>query len=163
MRLKHYYSCSYISKFKRNFPIHSAFLKYGYSNFKLEILEYCDKYVLADREQHYMYLIKPQYNNLTVARSNFGFKHSETTKKLFSLTRLGRVFSETTKLKLSLNNHRSIPVNLINIKTGTNNKFNSKNKAAQFLGVSETTIRKCIIHKKPCKGHIITPDLKTCF
>lgn len=67
--------------------------------------------------------------------------------------RLGRVFSEATKVKLSLNNLRSIPVTRINIKTGIKYKFNSKNKAAQFLSVSETTLRNCILHNKSCKGH----------
>ena len=31
--------------------IYSAILKYGYINFKLEILEYCDSKVLISREQ----------------------------------------------------------------------------------------------------------------
>lgn len=85
MRFKHY---SYISKIKCNFPIHSTLLKYGFSNLKLKILEYCDKYKLADREQYYMDLIKPQYNILTIARYNFGFKPNEVTKKMLNLGRI---------------------------------------------------------------------------
>jgi len=44
--------------------INKALLKYGYSNFKLEILEYCDKSVNIEREQHYIDLLKPEYNTL---------------------------------------------------------------------------------------------------
>lgn len=41
------------------------------------------------REQYYMDLLKPEYNGLTVAGSRLGFKHSEATKELFRLSRLG--------------------------------------------------------------------------
>jgi len=84
-----------------------------------------------------------------------GFKHSEYTKKLFHITRLGRLFSETTKLKLSVNNHKSIPVIITNIKTGNTIKFPSKSKAAKFLGVSETTVRNYLKLNKSYKGYVI--------
>ena len=59
-------------------------LKNGYSNFKFEILEYCDtKGIVIEREQYYIDLIKPEYNILEKAGSLIGFKHSEATKKLF--------------------------------------------------------------------------------
>ena len=66
MRFKHYYSYSYISSVKRNVPIHAALLKYGYSKFKLDILEYCDKCKLIGLEQFYLNLLKPEYNILTI-------------------------------------------------------------------------------------------------
>jgi group I intron endonuclease len=54
-------------------------LKNEYSNFTLEILEYCDKSVLIKREQFNLDLLKPEYNILKVAGSTLGFKHSEST------------------------------------------------------------------------------------
>lgn len=69
-RFKEYYNYSYISKPRRNFPIHSALLKYGYSYHRYEILEYCDKFDLLKKivcEQYYMNLLKPAYNILKVA------------------------------------------------------------------------------------------------
>lgn len=42
--------------------IHKALLKYGYSGFKLEIIEYCNKDDLLNREQYYQDLLKPEYN-----------------------------------------------------------------------------------------------------
>lgn len=65
-------------------------MKYGYSSFKLEVLEYCDKSSLIEREQYYMSLLHPEYNVLTIAGSNLGFKHSEATKELFRSLRLAR-------------------------------------------------------------------------
>ena len=154
-RFKEYYNYSHISKVKRNFPIHSALLKYGYSSFKLEILEYCEPSVLIKREQYYLDNLKPEYNVLKIAGSMLGFKHSEYTKKLFSITRLGRICSETTRLKLSVNNHKSIPIILTNIKTGNIFKFSSISKAAQFLDVSETSVRKFLKLNKSYKGYTI--------
>jgi GIY-YIG catalytic domain len=51
-RFKEYYNYNHISNAKRNFPIHNALLKYGYSKFKLEILEYCVIFNLIEREQY---------------------------------------------------------------------------------------------------------------
>ena len=54
-----------------------------------------------------------------------------------------------------MNNHKSIPVILTNIKTGNIIKFLSISKAAQFLNVSETTVRKFIKLNKSYKGYTI--------
>jgi NUMOD1 domain len=121
----------------------------------LEILEYCDTDNLLKREQYYLDNLKPEYNILKIAGSVLGFKHSESTKKLLRITRLGRLFSETTRLKISANNHKSIPVILTSIKTGNITKFLSISKAAQFLGVSGTTVRKFIKLNKSYKGYTI--------
>lgn len=51
-RFKEYYKYNHISNTKRRFPIYNALLKYGYSSFKLQILEYCDKSNLIERVQH---------------------------------------------------------------------------------------------------------------
>lgn len=156
-------------------------MKYGYYNFILEILEYCDKFDLLKKifcEQYYMNLLKPDYNVLLTAGSNIGFKHSEATKEIYRSTRLGikcgkslnfsdgekfthnfdkrRVFSQATRLKLSANNHKSISVILRDIEKGVIIRFPCKNKAAQFLGVSETTVRRFIIQQRTCKGYIIS-------
>ena len=59
--------------------IYKALIKYGHSNFTLEILEYCDKSEVISREQYYIDLLKPEYNILPTAGSLLGFKHSEET------------------------------------------------------------------------------------
>ena len=67
----------------KNSLIHKALLKYGYYDFKLEILEYCDTVNCIEREQFYraaLDLLKPEYNILLKAGSTLGYKHSEEAK-----------------------------------------------------------------------------------
>lgn len=58
-------------------PISKALLKYGYSNFSLEILEYCESSETILREQYFLDLLNPEYNVLKIAGSTLGYKHSE--------------------------------------------------------------------------------------
>jgi group I intron endonuclease len=170
-----YYSYSRISNENRKFPIHNALLKYGYSGFKLEILEFCDQYSLIVREQYYIDSLNPDYNVLSVAGSSLGFKHSEATKELFRKTRLGikkarsldkksvstfscsniRPVSDKKRLNLSNNSYKAIPVTLTNVETKVSTTFVSKNKAAAFLNVSEATVRKYLLEGRTCNGYII--------
>jgi group I intron endonuclease len=95
--------------------IYKAIVKYGHSNFKLEILEYCDKTKVLVREQYYIDLLKPEYNILTIAGSSLGFKHTQKTLNMFkfrsasvetrfnlSKSAKGRVLSEETRTKISV-------------------------------------------------------------
>jgi group I intron endonuclease len=114
-----YYSASRLAS--SNMIIYKAILKYGYSNFILEILEYCEPDNVVGREQYYLDLLKPEYNILSTAGSSFGYKHTKealekmsvgrsayTGYKLSAETRgklavaaTGRVLSEETKAKIS--------------------------------------------------------------
>lgn len=110
-RFRRHLNISYISK-RKELSINRAFLKYGYSDFSLEILEYCDKSVLQEREQYYIDKLNPLYNILKIAGSSLGFKHSESTKLKKSLalkgvyvgeksSLFGRVHTEETKKLMS--------------------------------------------------------------
>jgi len=57
--------------------ISKALIKYGYSNFSLEILEYCDRSKVTEREQYYLDLLNPEYNISPTAGSRLGSKHTE--------------------------------------------------------------------------------------
>jgi len=74
-RLTNYFNYSYITDPRRNMLIHKALLKYGYSKFLLEILEYCDPSDVLVREQYYIDVLKPEYNILKKAGSSLGFNH----------------------------------------------------------------------------------------
>lgn len=74
---------------KRRSGIYNAILKYDFSNFRLDILEYCEVNVLIEREQYYIDLLKPEYNILKTAGSSLGFKHSEATKALIAVKNTG--------------------------------------------------------------------------
>ena len=95
--------------------INRALIKYGYSCFTLEILEYCDVSDLNKREQYYMDNLNPKYNTLKIAGSSSGHKLSEETKLKISKSlkgiyvkeksaSFGRTHSEETKAIMSLNN-----------------------------------------------------------
>ena len=56
-----YLQLSSLLKGKNNSIITRALIKYGYSNFSLEILEYCDVSKLLEREQYYFDLLEPDY------------------------------------------------------------------------------------------------------
>lgn len=60
-RLKSYYNISYLEReIKKNKSlIYRAILNHGYSSFKLEILEYCDKDIILKREQFYLDFLNP--------------------------------------------------------------------------------------------------------
>ena len=76
-----------------NSLIYRAILKYGYINFTLEILEYCEtnKDMLLQKEQYYMDTLKPEYNIMKQAGSVLGLKHTKDTIKSIRLSWLGLV------------------------------------------------------------------------
>lgn len=55
---------SLTSQVKGSIIIYRAILKYGYKNFSLDILEYCESNMLIEREQYYINILKPEYNIL---------------------------------------------------------------------------------------------------
>lgn len=159
-RLKFYYYSSNLKRVlnKESSIIYNAILKYNLSNFSLEILEYCKKEFIIEREQYYMNIFNPEYNILKKAGSRLGHKLSEETKNKLSTALRGR--------KLSVNLNSSSKFNLNSIKKITDltklklssrsqgitvkiydkfsniliNEFPSLNSAAKFMNVHPTTI-----------------------
>ena len=83
-RFLNYFNPSYIRRLK-NSIIGRAIIKYGYSNFSITILEYCDKVDLTAKEQYYFDTLKPVYNILKVAGAYVDvFTHAEKTKSRIS-------------------------------------------------------------------------------
>lgn len=83
-RFINYFNLNYINR-RNELVISRALIKYGYSNFSLTILEYCDKSDLDVREQYYFYSLNPQYNIQKVAGgSSKGLILSEETKNKIS-------------------------------------------------------------------------------
>lgn len=116
-RFTNYYNIKYITRTAKSSPICRALLKYGYSHFELDILEYCDPKDVIEREQYYIDLLKPEYNVLKVAGSLFGYKHtpeslakmreialnrSEETKAKLREAALGRTYNHTEETKMKL-------------------------------------------------------------
>jgi len=147
-RFTTYYSFLYISVRSKSSLICRALLKYGYSKFKIEILEYCDKEILLLREQYYLDLLKPKYNILTTAGSNLGFKHSEETLAKFRARKhteetlekfKTRVLSAEARAKISAVKGYKVVVS--DLLTGEINEYNSIHMAAKGLGAPYSTVR----------------------
>ena len=111
-RFIRYFNLSYFRN-RGTLAINRALIKYGFSSFQLEILEYCDIADLNKREQYYLDTLKPRYNILKIAGSSSGHKLSEETKAKISQSLkgvyvkeksalYGRKHSEETKALMSL-------------------------------------------------------------
>ncbi len=133
-RFQVFFSEKYLKNWllKCNSHIYEALLKYGYWNFNLEILEYCDKDLRIKREQYYMDLLEPEYNILKFAGSRTGSKHS--LKAL---------------LKLEI---RGYTTNIINKKDNTTKEYNSIRAAARSINCNHVTLSKYINKDKYLKG-----------
>ena len=168
-RFRVYYSLSYLNRKveKGSSAIYSAFLKYGYSNFSLDILEYCKPDELISREQYYIDVLKPEYNILEIAASRLGTKQTEQTKKLISKALKGRLFSKESKTKMQevaklrqgiktsffgknhtletitrISDTKSLIVKVTDVKTGISKTFRGNAQAAKYLNIGESTLRR---------------------
>lgn len=158
-RFKQYFNYNHISYPKRNLRIYKALLKYGYSGFRLEILEYCYPEILLEREQFYFDTCTPEYNILKVAGSPSGYRHSEAAKKLISITSKGRKVLESTRdikretllgktldkehiENIRLGNTFRKSVIVTDTETGNIKEFISLTEAGEYLGISRVTVGK---------------------
>ncbi len=150
VRFYTYYSLRYLAKSNR--PMERSLLKYGFSNFSLEILEYCNLEDLLKREQFYLDILKPEYNILEKAGSTLGYKHSEESiKKMRDFILSDEVMA---KKKLSTKNAtlaRSISILVKNIKTEEKLEYKSLTEAANALGVTKGAVSQALLYKKLLK------------
>jgi len=72
---------------RSNSHIYRALLKYGYSNFSLTILEYCNKEKCLEREDFYLSSLPHEYNILP--GSWLGHKHYDESKIIMSDAKKG--------------------------------------------------------------------------
>lgn len=79
------------SQLKRNIHfnkhLQSSWNKYGEENFKFEIIKECSKEELITNEQHFIDVLKPQYNKCKVAGSRLGTIHSVESRRKISENR----------------------------------------------------------------------------
>ena len=92
-----YFNLSYLRD-RNSLIISRALIKYGYSNFSLEILEYCDEAELLIREQYYFDKLNPKYNILKVAGSSLNYNHTKETKAKISEALKGVYVKEKSPL-----------------------------------------------------------------
>lgn len=119
-RMKNYLNTAFLkSKQNMNMPIVKALLKYGQSNFSLQILEHVSVDILTVRETFYITSVLPHYNVLKQGYSSLGYKHTEETKQLLSKLAKNRIHNEETKGLIA----RAL--------TGENNPFYNKSHSIE--------------------------------
>jgi hypothetical protein len=120
-----------------------ALIKYGYSNFRLEIIEYCDSEVRFDRETYYIALCSPEYNILKEANS--------------MPSRLGTIRTEEAKLKAGLSNPNRVIVSVTDILTNKETIYDSITKAELDIGAARGQVSRYFSNnqEKPFKKRYI--------
>jgi group I intron endonuclease len=166
VRLRSYFDINNLER-QNSMPINRALLKYGYSNFSLEILEYCDKSELLTREKYYFNLLNPDYNiSKEPGSPMLGRKHSKETLEKLAALQLGRKRSEETRAKMSAakqgistggNQPNSQKIEVLDLELDSKTTYDSIRKAAKALSCSQTTISGQLksINPKPYKGRYI--------
>ena len=135
-----------------------ALFKYGYSNFSLEILEYCVPDKCLEREDYYIKILKPEYNISEYPKSpQLGLKHTEEARAKMSEKSLGRVKTEQHKLNLALADPNSIPVTVTDVIENKTTIYSTMGIAARDLGISISSISNYFTRnqKKPYKKRYI--------
>jgi len=123
--------------------VKSAVKKYGLQNFAFIILDLYPNIVtkennkeLLDLEDRYLKLLLPNYNILTEAGSNFGYKHTEVDR-----LKMIDVFNDTRREMIgSLNRGTKLYPEIIN---------KMREKALNRLPMSDETNQKCITNTRP--------------
>jgi len=133
VRFYTYFSLGSLAKSNR--PIDRALLKYGFSNFSLEILEYCDeKELLLKREQYYLDNLKPQYNIVEIAGSTLGYKHTEESiEKMRNFVLSEEVLAIKRLATANATASRRISIIVEDIETNEKSEYVSLSEAGKAL------------------------------
>jgi group I intron endonuclease len=177
IRLLQYFNTNYLLR-NTSMPICRALLNHGYSNFSLEILEFCKSEYLLIREKHFIDLLKPAYNiSQDPSAPMSGLTHSDETRKKMSDTH--KKIDNSVKFKTGEDNPMfgktgkdhpmfgkprasgagSAPqkIEVFDQKTNLTTTFDSISEAAKALSISSSSIRSyfCKNQQKPYKDRYI--------
>nr|ATI20588.1 GIY-YIG endonuclease [Ophiognomonia clavigignenti-juglandacearum] len=158
-RLLEYYNVNRLLT-EKSMPIYVALLKYGYHNFTLTILDFCDMDSLMSREKYFFEVYSPEYNILKTPGSpdrGSGWKHSEATIENMRVAANKRSESSEFLAKLSKGQSSGIKVEVIDTKTNTSTTYHAIKAAARALDIDKRYIEHYIYLKqeKPVLGRYI--------
>lgn len=137
---------------KSNRPIDRALLKYGFSNFSLEIIEFCDTEELLKREQYYLDSLKPQYNIVEIAGSTLGYKHTpESLQKMRDFVLSDEVRERKMLATANATASRRIPIIVEDIETNEEWEYISIAEAGKALGISRAAVSQAILNNRQIK------------
>lgn len=142
---------------KSNRLIDRALLKYGFSGFSLEILEYCDeKELVLKREQYYLDNLKPKYNIAEIAGSTLGYKHTpESLTKMRDFVLSAEVLERKRKSTVNAAAANRIPILVEDTKTNEKIEYVSLTEAGKALGVSRAAASQAILNNRMLKKRYI--------
>lgn len=163
-RFREYFSVKHLKKetLKNNSIIYRALLKNGYSNFRLEILEYCDKNLTIVKEQYFIDLLKPEYNLCLKAVSSLGRITREDTRLKLRNVWLNRLYSRSkdNTLREFIINSIQTKLNESMLKINKLYKELEKIKLFKESKVSYITRMKILASTKTSQIVLITDTLK---
>ena len=144
--------------YKPTTKINLAIEKYGWENFKYEILFECDdKEIAGEKEKEYIKIfntIEKGYNSVGGGFKGFvGHKCSEKTKQIISKHNKGKHYSLETEFKKGFRNEYTLSImkKVLCVETGIT--YESINIAEKSLGISHH-IHDCISGKRQkCGGY----------
>ena len=165
-RFLQYFNINYLIR-DNYMPIYQALLKYDYSNFSLEIIEYCEPEKCIEREKYYINFFKSEYNIIKdpTLPPMSGRNHSEDTKQIMSDT--AKKIDNSGRFKTGENNpNYGQPrtegagkpfqqIEVTDIKNNTTTSYDSIREAARALNLpSHKSISKYFSNnqQKPYKG-----------
>jgi hypothetical protein len=135
-----------------NRPIERALLKHGYSNFRLEILEYCGIEELLEREQYYLDNLTLQYNTVKKAGSTLGYKHTpESITKMRDFELSDEVKERKALSTANATASRRIAVIVENIQTNEKSEYISLGEAGKSIGVSKAAVSQALLNNRIIK------------
>lgn len=128
-----------------NKHLQSSWNKHGELSFEFITLELVDVQDLISREQHYIDLLKPQYNICKVAGSTLGRKNSEETRRKLSIAHTGKKLEPRTEehRKNLSRAMKKVPVEAIDPVTGLCLEFESIASTKSF-GFKMSGVQKSI-------------------
>lgn len=157
VRFYKYYSLRSLAKSNR--PIDRALLKYGFSSFSLEILEYCSegkKELLLEREQYYLDNLNPQYNIVETAGSTLGYKHTEESiEKMRNFVLSDEVLARKRLATANATAARRISIIVEDIETNEKSEYVSLAEAGEALEVSRAAVSQALLNNRLIKKRYI--------
>lgn len=158
-RLLEYYNVNRLLN-ENSMPIYVALLKYGYHNFTLTFLDFCDIDNLMSREKYFFEVYSPEYNILKIPGSpnrGSGWKHSEAAIENLRVAANKRGESSEFLAKLSKGQSSGIKVEVTDIKTNTSTTYHAIRAAARALDIDKRYIEHYIYlqQDKPVLGRYI--------
>jgi hypothetical protein len=130
-------------------PCTVTLLKYGFSGFSLEILEYCDKEVLLEREQYYLDNLRPEYNIVKTAGSTLGYKHTEESlEKMRNFVLSEEVLARKRLSTVNATASRKVAIIVEDIETNEKSEYVSLTEAGEALGVSKAAVSQALLNNR---------------